>query len=97
MCYNIIDGRFHQTCCHFKAMSTRRQDCMRHFCFFSYRHSPNCASRTCKCKRTMDAPILNPIRLSPTRCPDCVQIGRLKTESESRHDTPSQAKSHGQF
>ncbi|KAI0281369.1 hypothetical protein BGY98DRAFT_958674 [Russula aff. rugulosa BPL654] len=92
MCYNIIDGRFHQTCCHFKAMSTRRQDCMRHICFFSYRHSAQCTSRTCRCKRTMDAPILNPIRLSPTRCPDCVQVERLKpdlTESEPEPEPES--------
>ncbi|KAI0306598.1 hypothetical protein B0F90DRAFT_1691308 [Multifurca ochricompacta] len=72
MCYNIVDGRFHQRCRHFKAMSTRRQDCMRHVCLFSCRHPFDCMSRrTCRCKRRMDLPILNPIRLSPTRCPDC--------------------------
>ncbi|KAI0256674.1 hypothetical protein BJV78DRAFT_1117561, partial [Lactifluus subvellereus] len=73
----IVDGRFHQTCLHFKAMSTRRQDCMRPACFFSYRHPAG----TCRCKRSMDPPILNPIRLSPTRCPDCVQIERLGSTS----------------
>ncbi|KAH9997300.1 hypothetical protein BJV77DRAFT_75372 [Russula vinacea] len=89
MCYNIIDGRFHQTCCHFKAMATRRQDCMRRFCFFSYRHPANCSPKTCRCKRTMDQPIRNPIRLSPTRCPDCVDLERLKIVSECQSEFES--------
>ncbi|KAH9981313.1 hypothetical protein BGW80DRAFT_325129 [Lactifluus volemus] len=77
MCYNIIDGRFHQKCLHFKGMSTRRQDCMLPACFFSARHLPaDCPSASCRCKRTMDPPILNPIRLSPTKCPDCMRLER---------------------
>ncbi|KAF8478701.1 hypothetical protein DFH94DRAFT_751619 [Russula ochroleuca] len=70
-------------------MSTRRHDCMLHRCFFSYRHPANCTSKTCRCKRSMDQPILNPIRLSPTRCPDCVQVERLKIESECQAEFKS--------
>ncbi|KAH9180526.1 hypothetical protein EDB89DRAFT_1825338, partial [Lactarius sanguifluus] len=67
----IIDGRFHEPCRHFKAISTRRQDCLRHACLFSNRHPAECCLGACRCKRMMDPPMLNPIRLSPNPCPDC--------------------------
>ncbi|KAF8275040.1 hypothetical protein EI94DRAFT_1451747, partial [Lactarius quietus] len=68
----IIDGRFHESCQHFIAISTRRQDCLHPSCLFSNRH-PASTSKTGRslCIRSMRPPFLNAIRLSPTTCPDC--------------------------
>ncbi|KAH9043260.1 hypothetical protein EDB84DRAFT_320555 [Lactarius hengduanensis] len=83
MCHNIIDGRFHEPCRHFKAISTRRQDCLRHVCLFSNRHPAECCLGACRCKRMMDPPMLNPIRLSPNPCPDCALALALAQEERT--------------
>ncbi|KAI0273606.1 hypothetical protein BC834DRAFT_921638 [Gloeopeniophorella convolvens] len=77
MCHNIIDGRYHTLCGHFMPLSTRRQDCMRPNCLFSTRHPSGPAGcESSACQRLMGLPIRNPIRLSPTHCPDCVRKER---------------------
>ncbi|KAJ7632592.1 hypothetical protein FB45DRAFT_912876 [Roridomyces roridus] len=72
MCHNIIDGRRHKLCGHFVALATRRQDCRRVDCLFSERHMHMGQCRSASCLRLMSPPTFNPIRESPTRCPQCV-------------------------
>ncbi|KAI0082684.1 hypothetical protein K474DRAFT_1681103 [Panus rudis PR-1116 ss-1] len=73
MCQNIMDGRYHTSCGHFVAMSTRMQDCLRPNCVFSSRHPVGCKSSSCI--RLMVPPQRNPIRISESRCADCVMRG----------------------
>ncbi|KAH8099489.1 hypothetical protein BXZ70DRAFT_1000738 [Cristinia sonorae] len=75
MCQNVIDGRYHTTCGHFIAMSTRLQDCLRPNCLFSSRHCHAAGCKSSQCVRLMVAPQRNPIRISETRCADCVMRG----------------------
>ncbi|KAJ6596866.1 hypothetical protein DFH09DRAFT_103771 [Mycena vulgaris] len=76
MCYNIIDGRSHAVCGHFVALATRREDCLRPDCLFSRRHMHLGQCRSATCIRLMSPPALNPIRNSPTQCPQCVMVVR---------------------
>ncbi|KAJ6547538.1 hypothetical protein B0H19DRAFT_273153 [Mycena capillaripes] len=76
MCYNIIDGRSHKPCGHFVAIDTRRCDCMQERCLFSSRHMHRGQCRSTNCIRLMAPPTLNPIRQSPTLCPQCVMVAR---------------------
>ena len=39
----------------------------------------------------MDVPILNPIRLSPTKCPDCKQIERSVEEEEEEERSEAES------
>ncbi|KAG2349931.1 hypothetical protein BDR05DRAFT_972835 [Suillus weaverae] len=78
MCHNIIDGRYHTECSHFIAMSTKFQDCLRPNCLFSVRHVHPTACRSQSCIRLMALPTKNPIRISPSKCGDCI----LKTRDE---------------
>ncbi|KAL6308991.1 hypothetical protein BKA93DRAFT_814919 [Sparassis latifolia] len=74
MCHNIIDGRYHLECQHFIPMHTRTQDCLRADCLFSRRHPVGCKSPSCS--RLMSTPQRNPIRMSETKCGDCVMRER---------------------
>ncbi|TRM59361.1 hypothetical protein BD626DRAFT_572652 [Schizophyllum amplum] len=74
MCHNVIDGRYYTVCGHFYSMATKVQDCLRPNCLFSSRHPVGC--RSPGCVRQMAPPAKNPIRESPTRCPDCVHRER---------------------
>ncbi|KAG1772653.1 hypothetical protein EDD22DRAFT_767856, partial [Suillus occidentalis] len=74
----IIDGRYHTECGHFIAMSTKFQDCLRPNCLFSVRHVHPTACKSQSCIRLMALPTKNPIRISPSKCCDCV----LKTRDE---------------
>ncbi|KAG2157077.1 hypothetical protein DEU56DRAFT_722331, partial [Suillus clintonianus] len=74
----IIDGRYHPECSHFIAMSTKFQDCLRPNCLFSTRHAHPIACKSQACIRLMALPMKNPIRISPSKCGDCL----LKTRDE---------------
>ncbi|KAH9934791.1 uncharacterized protein B0H18DRAFT_1082574 [Fomitopsis serialis] len=76
MCHNIIDGRFHLECQHFIPMSTRTQDCLQPNCLFSRRHAHQGGCRSPSCVRLMTPPQRNPIRISETKCADCVMRER---------------------
>ncbi|KAI0695890.1 hypothetical protein BC835DRAFT_1406069 [Cytidiella melzeri] len=77
MCHNIQDGRYHTVCGHFIAMSTRMQDCLRPDCLFSRRHEHSAAlCKAAGCHRLMTLPQRNPIRMSETKCADCVMRER---------------------
>lgn len=76
MCHNIIDGRFHLECQHFIPMHTRMQDCLRPNCLFSRRHAHPVGCRSPSCVRMMTTPQRNPIRMSETKCADCVMRER---------------------
>ncbi|CCA71430.1 hypothetical protein PIIN_05369 [Serendipita indica DSM 11827] len=90
MCYNVVDGRFHQACLHFVPMSTHFRDCLEPNCVFSsqHRHPPKCASNACIHHMTPSAK--NPIRLSPSRCPQCATNAPF---DPSRPQSPSSSNS----
>ncbi|PVF93286.1 hypothetical protein CPB86DRAFT_777169 [Serendipita vermifera] len=83
MCYNVVDGRFHQACFHFVPLSTHFRDCLESNCVFSsqHRHPPKCASNACIHHMTPSAK--NPIRLSPTPCPRCSALDPSRPLSPS--------------
>ncbi|EFI28380.1 hypothetical protein CC1G_13914 [Coprinopsis cinerea okayama7 len=72
MCHNIIDGRYHTQCFHFVEMATRSVDCLRPDCLFSSRHVHPVGCRNSQCIRLMNQPVKNPIRVSPSNCPNCI-------------------------
>lgn len=76
MCHNIQDGRYHTVCGHFIAMSTRMQDCLRPDCLFSQRHAHPTGCKSASCQRLMTVPQRNPIRISETKCADCLMRER---------------------
>ncbi|KAL1735324.1 hypothetical protein FB107DRAFT_260094 [Schizophyllum commune] len=76
MCYNVIDGRYYTQCGHFTAMASNLKDCRRPNCLFSSQHIHPVGCRSPGCIRVMSPPAKNPIRESPTRCPDCMQRDR---------------------
>ncbi|KAA1471197.1 hypothetical protein DENSPDRAFT_776322, partial [Dentipellis sp. KUC8613] len=67
------DGRFHTHCGHFVSMSTRLQDCLRPNCIFSRRHAHPTGCKPGECIRMMALPVRNPIRISETKCGDCLR------------------------
>ncbi|KAH7916062.1 hypothetical protein BJ138DRAFT_996652, partial [Hygrophoropsis aurantiaca] len=68
----IMDGRYHTDCGHFISMSSRLQDCLRPNCLFSRRHIHPTGCKSQSCVRLMALPVRNPIRISPTKCLDCL-------------------------
>ncbi|KIP09135.1 hypothetical protein PHLGIDRAFT_68202, partial [Phlebiopsis gigantea 11061_1 CR5-6] len=70
------DGRYHTACHHFIAMSTRVQDCMQPICLFSARHIHPIGCKSSACHRLMSPPQRNPIRISDSKCADCLMRER---------------------
>ncbi|KIY50882.1 hypothetical protein FISHEDRAFT_38151 [Fistulina hepatica ATCC 64428] len=75
----VIDGRYYEICGHFDAMATYVQDCFRDNCLFSSRHMHRFGCKSQGCIRMMAPPLKNPIRRSPTRCPNCISRDRIGT------------------
>ncbi|KII88542.1 hypothetical protein PLICRDRAFT_111412, partial [Plicaturopsis crispa FD-325 SS-3] len=74
----VMDGRYHTACGHFVSMASRIQDCLRPNCLFSRRHE-HVACKDPACIRLMNPPVRNPIRISPTKCGECVVRDRHGT------------------
>ncbi|KJA13964.1 hypothetical protein HYPSUDRAFT_49492 [Hypholoma sublateritium FD-334 SS-4] len=70
----VVDGRYHPECGCFYGIATTTQDCYKPDCHFSSRHSCKINSKAmpiCSGIRMMGSPARNPIRISPTPCPNC--------------------------